>query len=49
MGDTYKLTNVFGRPDIGAAGAAAGIERRNFKPESSKKLPKTIKKIVYTE
>ena len=42
-----KLTNVFGRPDIGAAGAAGGVERIILALQYNKKLPKKIKKIVY--
>ena len=42
-----KLTRVFGRPDIGAAGAAGGVERIILALQYHKKLPKNIKKIVY--
>jgi histidyl-tRNA synthetase len=42
-----KLTEVFGRPDIGAAGAAGGVERIILALQYHKKLPKNIKKIIY--
>ncbi len=42
-----KLTHIFGRPDIGAAGAAGGIERIILALQYHKKLPKNIKKIIY--
>lgn len=42
-----KLTHIFGRPDIGAAGAAGGIERIILALQYHKKLPKSIKKIIY--
>jgi histidyl-tRNA synthetase len=42
-----KLTHIFGRPDIGAAGAAGGIERIILALHYHKKLPKNIKKIIY--
>lgn len=42
-----KLTRVFGRPDIGAVGAAGGVERIILALQYHKKLPKNIKKIVY--
>ncbi len=42
-----KLTSIFGRPDIGAAGAAGGIERIILALQYHKKLPKNIKKIIY--
>lgn len=42
-----KLTRIFGRPDIGAAGAAGGIERTILALQYHKKLPKNIKKIIY--
>ena len=42
-----KLTRVFGRPDIGAVGAAGGVERIILALQYHKKLPKNIKKILY--
>ena len=42
-----KLTSIFGRPDIGATGAAGGIERIILALQYNKKLPKNIKKIIY--
>jgi histidyl-tRNA synthetase len=42
-----KLTHVFGRPDIGAAGAAGGIERIILALQFHNKLPTNIKKIIY--
>jgi len=42
-----KLTSIFGRPDIGAAGAAGGIERIILALQYHKKLPTNIKKIIY--
>jgi histidyl-tRNA synthetase len=42
-----KLTHIFGRPDIGAAGAAGGIERIILALQYHKKLPNNIKKIIY--
>lgn len=42
-----KLTGVFGRPDIGAVGAAGGVERIILALQYHKKLPKNIKKILY--
>ncbi|MGZ5500143.1 MAG: histidine--tRNA ligase [Nitrososphaeraceae archaeon] len=42
-----KLTRVFGRPDIGAVGAAGGVERIILALQYHKKLPKNIKKIIY--
>jgi histidyl-tRNA synthetase len=42
-----KLTSIFGRPDIGATGAAGGIERIILALQYHKKLPKNIKKIIY--
>jgi histidyl-tRNA synthetase len=42
-----KLTRIFGRPDIGAAGAAGGIERIILALQYHKKLPKNIRKIIY--
>jgi histidyl-tRNA synthetase len=42
-----KLTEVFGRPEIGAAGAAGGVERIILALQYHKILPKHIKKIIY--
>ena len=42
-----KLTHIFGRPDIGAAGAAGGIERIILALQYHKILPNNIKKIIY--
>jgi histidyl-tRNA synthetase len=42
-----KLTHIFGRPDIGAAGAAGGIERIILALQYHNKLPRKIKKIIY--
>ncbi|HEX7143083.1 MAG TPA: histidine--tRNA ligase [Nitrososphaeraceae archaeon] len=42
-----KLTRVFGRPDIGAVGAAGGVERIILALQYHKKLPNNIKKILY--
>ncbi len=42
-----KLTRVFGRPDIGAVGAAGGVERIILALQYHEKLPKNIKKILY--
>jgi histidyl-tRNA synthetase len=42
-----KLTSIFGRPDIGAAGAAGGIERIILALQYHRKLPKNIKKLIY--
>jgi histidyl-tRNA synthetase len=42
-----KLTSIFGRPDIGATGAAGGIERIILALQYHKKLPKNINKIIY--
>jgi len=42
-----KLTHIFGRPDIGAAGAAGGIERIILALQFHNKLPTNIKKIIY--
>src|SRR5919107_755905 len=42
-----KLTHIFGRPDIGAAGAAGGIERIILALQYHNKLTRNIKKIIY--
>ena len=42
-----KLPSIFDRPDLGAVGAAGGVERIILALQYNKKLPSTGKKIIY--
>ena len=42
-----KLPKIFGRPDLGAAGAAGGVERIILALQYHNKLPQNNKKIIY--
>ena len=42
-----KLPEIFGRPDLGAAGAAGGVERIILALQYHNKLPQINKKIIY--
>src|SRR5918992_920286 len=42
-----KLPKIFGRPDLGAAGAAGGVERIILALQYHDKLPQNNKKIIY--
>ena len=42
-----KLPKIFGRPDLGAAGAAGGVERIILALQYHNKLPQNDRKIIY--
>ncbi|HET7643819.1 MAG TPA: His/Gly/Thr/Pro-type tRNA ligase C-terminal domain-containing protein, partial [Nitrososphaeraceae archaeon] len=42
-----KLPSIFDRPDLGAVGAAGGVERIILALQYNKKLPSNGKKIIY--
>src|SRR5919107_6276156 len=42
-----KLPKIFGRPDLGAAGAAGGVERIILALQYHNKIPQNNKKIIY--